>query len=74
MLRKLWAYWKVIAETIGNVQARLILGLLYFVILGPLALLRRLTSDPLGLRRRAEATYWIPRPSTDATLELSRRQ
>ena len=74
MLRKLWEHWKVIAEKIGNFQARLILGLLYCVILGPVAVVRRLVADPLGLRRSARATYWIPRPPTDATLEHARRQ
>jgi hypothetical protein len=74
MLRKLWAHWKVIAEKIGTVQARLILGLLYCVILGPVALVRRVVADPLGLRREARQTYWIPRPTAEGTLDSARRQ
>jgi hypothetical protein len=74
MLRKIWEHWKVIAEKIGSVQARLILSLLYCVILGPVALVRRVVADPLGLRWGAGQTYWIPRPTAEVTLDSARRQ
>ena len=74
MLRRLWEGWKLLAEKIGTVQAKLILGLLYFVIVGPIALVRRLWADSLGLRRTAAATYWSPRPHSAPTLEEARRQ
>jgi hypothetical protein len=74
MLKTLWERWKIIAEKIGTFQAKVILGLLYFVLLGPVALVRRLVADPLGLRRTEGATHWIPRPSAEATLEGAQKQ
>ena len=74
MLRVLWQRWKVIAEKIGTFQAKVLLGLLYFVLIGPVALVRRLVADPLGLRREARQTYWIPRPTAEATLDRARKQ
>ena len=74
MLRKVWERWKVIAQKIGDLQARLILGLLYFILLGPVALVRRLNTDPLGLCRTGAQTYWVARPTTEVTLETARRQ
>ncbi len=74
MLKALWERWKIIAEKIGTFQAKIILGVLYFVLVGPVALVRRLMADPLGLRRTKDATYWIPRPPVEATLDTARRQ
>ena len=74
MLRKVWERWKVIAHTIGTVQARLVLGIIYVVVVGPVALARRLVADPLGLRRTPRATYWTPRPPAAPTLDAARRQ
>lgn len=50
MLKTLWRGWLVVARTIGAVQSRLILTLVYFVFMAPFALGVRLFSDPLGLR------------------------
>jgi len=74
MLKVLWQRWKVIAEKIGTFQAKVILGLLYFVLVGPVALVRRLVADPLGLWREARQTYWIPRPTAEAKLDRAWKQ
>ncbi len=74
MLRKAWEGWKVIAQKIGDFQARLILGLLSLLLLGPIALVRRLVADPLGLRREPRQSYWIPRPTADGLLDAARKQ
>ncbi len=74
MLRATWERWKVIAERIGTFQAKIILGLLYFLFVGPVALVRRLVTDPLGLWRDGRATYWIPRPQQPDSLERAARQ
>ena len=74
MLRKAWERWKVIAHTIGDYQARVILGVLYYLLLGPVGLIRRLLADPLGLRREPRDTFWVSRPPTDTGLDGARRQ
>jgi hypothetical protein len=74
MLRRLWERWKAIAHAIGTVQARIVLSLLYFLVLGPMALVRRLLADPLDLRPRARPSHWTPRPPADVSLGRARRQ
>ncbi len=46
----LWRAWTRLARRIGDVQARVLLTVFYYAVLGPFALALRLRSDPLGLR------------------------
>ncbi len=56
--------WMAMAEALGFVSTRVILGLVFFVILTPMALVKRWAgSDPLGRRRPAQLTYWSPYPA-----------
>ena len=68
--RALWAAWKVLATRIGHFQSRLILVVLYFVAVGPVALIVRMVSDPLGLKARGST--WTTRERT-ISLEQSRK-
>jgi hypothetical protein len=53
--------WMGMAEAMGFVMTRLILGLVFFLIVTPIGLLRRLTGgDPLGRRARRAESYWKP--------------
>jgi len=49
-MKKLWEWWKRVARKIGDLQARIILTIFYFIILGPFALAIRLGSDPLAIK------------------------
>ena len=69
-----WARWKVIAQKIGNVQARVLLSLFYFVVVPPFALIVKGFSDPLGLRAPQWKSSWVERRATDAVVEAARRQ
>ena len=68
------ARWKTIAHAIGNVQARVLLSVFYFVVVPPFALIVKLFQDPLGLRPPAEATFWRERPTSEATPRAGGRQ
>ena len=59
-MKKLWENWKKLAKKIGDFQARLILTVLYFVIVGPFALVIRWGADPLSIKSRA-AQGWRTR-------------
>lgn len=74
MLGRLWAKWKVLAQKIGDFQARVILTLLYFVILGPMAILFKVFRDPLGLRPPAGPSIWVAKPAHEDSLEMAKRQ
>ncbi len=74
MLSRLWKAWKPIAQRIGDFQARVILTLMYFLILGPIALLTKLFRDPLGMKRPPRASVWARKPLEHQGLEAARRQ
>ena len=76
MLRTLWSRWLVLARKIGQFQSRIILTLFYFVFVTPFALIARLFTDPLHLRRGHAAldSGWIARPTTDTDLAASQKQ
>jgi hypothetical protein len=59
LLRRAWEGWKRFGKRVGDLQARILLTVFYFVILAPFGLGVR-AADPLGLRRTG--TGWRPRP------------
>ena len=72
-LKQLWEHWLRIAKVIGDFQAALILTVFYIVVFAPTALLFRMLSDPLRLKR-PDVVTWSLRTVTDETLEAARRQ
>ena len=71
--RAAWRWWTRVAHRIGDFQARVILTLFYYVILGPFALVLR-RRDPLGLAPGA-AHGWRPRDAAARPIpEQARRQ
>lgn len=74
LLKSAWAGWKRFAFWLGDKQATLIYAILYYVLVGPLALARRAFTDPLQLRARDNSTYWLPRLPRPATIDEARRQ
>ena len=49
-IRHLWEAWKRVARRIGDFQARVLLTVLYFIVIAPLALAVRWAADPLALK------------------------
>ena len=74
MLRRAWEAWKRFALWLGDKQATLIYTVLFYVMVGPVALARRAFTDPLLVRARHRQTFWRPRPQTTPTLAEARRQ
>jgi hypothetical protein len=53
--------WMGMAEAMGFVMTRVILGVVFFLIVTPIGLIRRLTGgDPLGRRGARTESYWKP--------------
>jgi len=69
VLRALGAALTRLAHAIGNFQARVVLTVVYFVLLGPFALAARRASA-----RAATSTLWRDRSDPVPTLERARRQ
>lgn len=59
LARAVWRWWTRVARRIGDVQARILLSLFFYVILGPFALVLR-RKDPLAIRPGAPRG-WRPR-------------
>lgn len=69
--------WIKLGFLLGAVMSPLVLGLIYFVVLTPIALLSRVFgSDPLRLRRRESRrdTFWLDRDSNDHSARSMTRQ
>ncbi|HIG10291.1 MAG: hypothetical protein ABGY71_14700 [bacterium] len=62
-----------VSERFGNMLSRALLFLLYFLLLGPFALLTRLFSDPLHLSRRPKGN-WTAWKASKGGLAAARRQ
>jgi hypothetical protein len=54
LLQAIWQRWKKFGRKLGDVQARLLLSLLYFTIFVPFALVVRWLCDPLSIKPRAQ--------------------
>ncbi len=60
-------------ERFGNMLSRTLLSLLYFLVLGPFAIVYRLVADPLHLRRRSHGN-WTTWERTNDNLRAARKQ
>jgi hypothetical protein len=62
LLTPLYTAWMALGHVLGWINARIILGLVFFVVVTPTALLMRLTGkNLLGLKRHTAASYWVER-------------
>ena len=61
-------------ERFGSMLSRLLLTVLYYLVLGPAALVYRAIADPLRLKRTKNGSNWIPWTGTNETLRRARRQ
>lgn len=61
------------SERFGTMLSRTLLTVLYFLVMGPFAILYRLVADPLHIRRRKNGN-WTTWTSVNDSLETARRQ
>jgi len=74
LLRRLWAWWEPIARAVGNAQARLVLYVIYFVVVSPIALVMRVARGRFGEVPAGARGFWTRRPPSDHSLTAARRQ
>jgi hypothetical protein len=74
LVRTLWEGWKRVARKIGDFQARLLMTVFYFLILGPLAMMLRWRSDPLALKARSGRGWRDMEAKEGGPMERARRQ
>jgi hypothetical protein len=61
------------SERFGSMLSRILLTVLYYLVLGPFALVYQRVADPLHLRRR-KAGNWTTWDHPNDTLRAARRQ
>lgn len=73
-LSALWQGWKRFGRRLGDVQARLLLTVFYFVVVAPFALAVRWGGDPLALGPRAPRGWRERHEAAGSAMERARRQ
>lgn len=67
--------WMKLADLLGKVVSPLVLGVIFFVLITPYALIARLSGrDPLRLKRRQVSSYWLERDPPGPTPDSLRNQ
>lgn len=62
LLQPLNRAWQVIGWRMGQVVSPLVLGLIFFLLITPMAVVMRIMGrDVLRLKKRAQASYWLER-------------
>jgi hypothetical protein len=53
--------WMKLAELLGRIVSPIVLGIVYFLVITPIGVVRRLTgADPLQRRGGRRPSYWLP--------------
>jgi len=60
-------------ERFGNMVSRIFLTLIYYLVLGPFALVYQLAADPLHIKKRKDGNWTAWQPHNE-TLSEARRQ
>ncbi len=77
LLKPVYTAWMRLAIVLGEVMSTLILMVLFYAVMTPLALILGLCGKtPLSIRfqRDSSQTYWIKRDETNLTLDDYKRQ
>jgi len=72
--QSLWRWWREAGAKIGDIQARALLSLFYFVVLGPFSLAILLGSDPLGIKSRSTQGWRLRGNKDRPPMERATRQ
>ncbi|MBI2625281.1 MAG: hypothetical protein HYW70_03030 [Candidatus Nealsonbacteria bacterium] len=60
-IKKIWGKWKGVTRVWGVFNSYIILTLFYFLIIGPVAIVRKL----IKLRQTPQNSYWIKKEESD---------
>jgi hypothetical protein len=73
-MKSFWEKWQRVARRIGDFQARVILTVLYFVIIGPFALIVRWGADPLSLKKGVSQGWRVKADVEGAAMKRAMNQ
>jgi len=73
-IRPVYTGWMIAAFPIGWTVSKITLGGVFYLVFTPVAAVFRLMGrDPLALRRRRDASYWLPKTSAKSGDEYLRQ-
>jgi hypothetical protein len=75
--KRIWRVWTDFSRRMGGFQSRVLLSFFFFIVVTPFALLVKVFSDPLRIKRGARKsgeTYWLPKKEVNAHPDEFRRQ
>lgn len=74
-MRNIWKRFEAGLAKIADVQAKIILTILYALFVIPVGLATNAVEDVLGLRtKRRNDSYWLPKETGEPTVAQGRRQ
>ena len=73
-MKVFWKKWQRVAKRIGDFQARLILTVFYFIIIGPFALIVRWGADPLSLKKNAHQGWRVKADTEGSPIKRAMNQ
>ena len=74
VFKQLWHRWNAFSAVMGNVQARIIMGFFYFIVVTPFGLASRIFSDPMGIKHEPSTSNWSLKEATDTTIQSAQEQ
>ena len=74
IVRPIYTAWMIVAFPIGWTVSKVALGLMFFLVFLPVALVFRVTGrDALRLRRTSDKSYWLAKPASRSGDEYLRQ-
>lgn len=73
--RALYRWWMAFARFLGNVNAIILLTIVYIIIIGPMSLaMRLLRKDLMNHRPDTSGSFWKEKEGMEHTVDQARRQ
>ena len=73
-MKKVWEKWKVISNKLLEKEAMVILTILYFILITPIALIYKLFADPLKLKTKKRSFWFEKDTSNVSSIEAFKNQ
>ena len=73
-LKSLWYGWKKISTKIAVFQSKILLTVLYFILITPVAIISKFTGDPLKLKYTEASSWWEDREKEELSATTLKRQ
>ena len=65
-MKNLWEKWKILSAKILNVEATIILTLLYIALIAPVALVYKILADPMNINTKKKS-FWFEKDAKNVS-------